>query len=73
MRRRRHRDRCDVAAGHHRIIAWMLGRDATDADWGAIWPFVQRIVAAGETYAYDTDMTEAEARRAWMVTPPGRV
>jgi L-amino acid N-acyltransferase YncA len=51
----------------------MLVRDATAADWEAIWPFLDRIVGAGETYAYDRDMTEAEARRGWMVGPPGRV
>jgi GNAT superfamily N-acetyltransferase len=29
-------------------------------------------VAARETYAYDPDMDEAEARRLWMIEPPGR-
>jgi L-amino acid N-acyltransferase YncA len=47
-------------------------RDATAADWPAIWPFLHEIVAAGETYAYDPDMTEDQARRLWMVEPPGR-
>jgi L-amino acid N-acyltransferase YncA len=55
------------------IIAAMLVRDATAADWEAIWPFLHRIVAAGETYSYDRDMTEAEARPVWMVPAPGRV
>jgi len=48
-------------------------RDATAADWPAIWPFFHRIVAAGETYSYDREMDEATARRTWMVEPPGRV
>jgi GNAT superfamily N-acetyltransferase len=48
-------------------------RPATDDDWPAIWPFFHRIVAAGETYAYDRDMLEPEARRTWMVAPPGLV
>jgi len=47
-------------------------RDARREDWEAIWPFFRRIVAAGETYAYDRDLTEAEAERIWMVGPPGR-
>jgi L-amino acid N-acyltransferase YncA len=47
-------------------------RDATPDDWPAIWPFLHEIVAAGETYAYDRDMTEDQARRLWMVGPPGR-
>ena len=48
-------------------------RDATDADWEAIWPIFHRIVGAGETYAYDRDMDEREARRIWIVPPPARV
>jgi L-amino acid N-acyltransferase YncA len=47
-------------------------RDARPADWDAIWPFFHLIVAAGETYAYDPAMTEAEGRRMWMVGPPAR-
>jgi GNAT superfamily N-acetyltransferase len=47
-------------------------RDARPEDWEAIWPFFRRIVAAGETYAYDRDMSEAEGRRIWMIGPPGR-
>jgi L-amino acid N-acyltransferase YncA len=47
-------------------------REARPEDWAAIWPFFHRIVAAGETYAYDRDMTEAEGRRVWMIGPPGR-
>jgi GNAT superfamily N-acetyltransferase len=47
-------------------------REARPDDWEAIWPFFHRIVAAGETYAYDPDMSEAEGRRTWMIGPPGR-
>jgi L-amino acid N-acyltransferase YncA len=54
------------------MAASMLIRDATPADWPAIWPFLAQIVRAGETYAYDREMTEAQARALWMVAPPGR-
>jgi L-amino acid N-acyltransferase YncA len=47
-------------------------RDASGDDWATIWPFLHAIVAAGETYAYDREMTEDEARRVWMVGSPGR-
>ena len=47
-------------------------RDATAADWPAIWPFLHEIVSAGETYAYDRGLTEKQARELWMVGPPGR-
>ena len=47
-------------------------REATDGDWAAIWPFFSAIVEAGETYAYPTDVTEAEGWALWMERPPGR-
>jgi L-amino acid N-acyltransferase YncA len=50
----------------------VLIRDAEQTDWDAIWPFFREIVAAGETYAIDPETTEVEARRAWMIAPPGR-
>ena len=46
-------------------------RGARREDWEQIWPFLRAIVAAGETYAYDPEMSEDEARRIWMVGPPG--
>jgi L-amino acid N-acyltransferase YncA len=50
----------------------VLIRTATPADWPAIWPFFRTIVAAGESYAYDPDITEERAREIWMLAPPGR-
>jgi L-amino acid N-acyltransferase YncA len=50
----------------------VLIRDATPADWPAIWPFFHQIVAAGETYAYDRGLTEERARAVWLLDPPGR-
>jgi L-amino acid N-acyltransferase YncA len=47
-------------------------RDAAPADWPMIWPFLREIVTAADTFAYDPGMEEAEARRMWMVGPPGR-
>jgi L-amino acid N-acyltransferase YncA len=47
-------------------------RDATDADWPAIWPIFAEVVRAGETYAFDEDMPEDVARSIWMERPPGR-
>lgn len=46
-------------------------RDATDADWPAIWPIVEAVVRAGETYTYPRDLTEPAARSIWMQTAPG--
>ncbi|WP_375492778.1 GNAT family N-acetyltransferase [uncultured Jatrophihabitans sp.] len=41
-------------------------RTATDADWPAIHPFFAAIVAAGETYAYPSDLTSDAARELWL-------
>jgi L-amino acid N-acyltransferase YncA len=48
-------------------------RDATPDDRDSIWPFVQEIVRAGETYTWPRDLGERDARDRWMITPPGRV
>ena len=47
-------------------------RDATDADWPAIWPFFSEVVRAGETYAYAFDLDSEGGRALWMASPPGR-
>ena len=39
----------------------MLVREATAGDWPAIWPFLRRIVAAGETYCVLATIPEAFA------------
>ena len=46
-------------------------REASGADWPAIWPFFRTIVAAAETYCYDPAMDERTARKIWMQPPPG--
>ncbi len=51
----------------------MLIRPTTADDWSAIWPFLARIVAAGDTYCWPRDTGEEAARRWWMGKPGGRV
>jgi L-amino acid N-acyltransferase YncA len=41
-------------------------RDATAADWPGIWPFFSEIVRAGETYAYDPELSSDAARALWL-------
>ncbi|MEV2196763.1 GNAT family N-acetyltransferase [Streptomyces phaeochromogenes] len=48
----------------------MLIREAAASDWPRIWPFWHRIVAAAETYAWDPDTSEEDARALWMA--PGK-
>ncbi|MDB9734643.1 GNAT family N-acetyltransferase [Porticoccaceae bacterium] len=44
-------------------------REAQPVDFAAIWPIFQQIVAMGDTYGYERDITEQEARRVWMELP----
>ena len=49
-------------------------REATDEDWEQIWPIWRAVVAEGATYVWDLDeMSEADARAAWMLPPPAVV
>ncbi|PWJ02532.1 GNAT family N-acetyltransferase [Streptomyces sp. NWU49] len=41
-------------------------REAAVDDWPRIWPFWHRIVAAGDTYTWDPDTSEEDARALWM-------
>ncbi|QKW06442.1 GNAT family N-acetyltransferase [Streptomyces sp. NA04227] len=47
-------------------------RVATAEDWPAIWPFFHRIVAAGETFTFPTDLNEEDGAGWWMLAPPNR-
>ncbi len=52
--------------------ARVIIREATAADWPAIWPFLHRIVAAGDTFTWPRDISEEFAREIWMKRLPGR-
>jgi ribosomal protein S18 acetylase RimI-like enzyme len=54
------------------MLDTMLIRNATDDDWPAIWAFMREIVAAGETFSWDREMGQEEARAMWMHELPGR-
>lgn len=47
-------------------------REATAADWAAIWSILSEVGAAGETLTWDPGTTEARARAGWMRELPGR-
>lgn len=51
----------------------MFIREASPNDWGSIWPFFHSIVKAGETFAYDPNMSKEDGRATWMVRFPGHV
>jgi ribosomal protein S18 acetylase RimI-like enzyme len=47
----------------------ILIREAQDTDWPQIWQIIDPVFRAGETYSYPRDISEGEARQAWMAAP----
>lgn len=54
------------------MLACIVIREATAADWPAIWPILSEVGTAGETLTWDFTRTEARARSGWMRELPGR-
>jgi ribosomal protein S18 acetylase RimI-like enzyme len=44
-------------------------RNYREADWSSVWALLARTFAAGDTYAFAPDITEAEARKVWVEMP----
>ncbi len=40
-----------------------------EQDWPAIWPIIEPVFRAGETYAFSPDITEEEAHKVWVEMP----
>ena len=71
-----------TSAADRRMVSLALirgfGYDATvhirkyfDTDWPAVWPIIQGIVTAGDTFAYDPGWSSEQARDVWAEAPPG--
>ena len=50
---------------------WTI-RPATGTDWPAIWEILEPVVRAGETFTWDLDTTEQQARERWFKQSPGQ-
>lgn len=46
-------------------------RAANPGDFDQIWPIFHEIVSAGQTYAFEPEMTKAQAYDLWMESPNG--
>jgi GNAT superfamily N-acetyltransferase len=46
-------------------------REFAEADWAQVWPIIEAVIEAGDTYAYDPDMTSEQARSIWLEPPSG--
>jgi len=44
-------------------------REATPEDFDTIWLIFNQVVAAGDTYAYETDTSKEQAKVIWLETP----
>ena len=49
----------------------LVVRPYVDEDWAQVWPLIEEVVRAGDTFPYPTDLTEAEARPLWLANGPG--
>ncbi|GAB6097374.1 GNAT family N-acetyltransferase [Desulfatiferula olefinivorans] len=47
----------------------MMIRPYREGDWAGLWPMIEGVFRAGETYACDPLITEAEAKRLWVDLP----
>lgn len=47
---------------------WTI-REATAADWPAIWALFREVIGAGDSFAYDADTPEDVARKLWAEPP----
>ncbi|WAC58386.1 GNAT family N-acetyltransferase [Brevundimonas sp. SL130] len=56
-----------------RLISVPDIRLATDDDWPDLWPIIEGVTRAGDSYAYPLDMSETVARALWTPPPPGGV
>jgi GNAT superfamily N-acetyltransferase len=50
----------------------VLIRTFTDQDWSQVWPIVEDVIRARETFPYDPGMTAEKAYDIWVEAPPGR-
>lgn len=48
-------------------------RQYRDSDWPQVWPIVEQVIRAGDTFCYDPDQSESQARDLWITPPPGHV
>ena len=44
-------------------------RKYQETDWPVVWPIIEEIFRAGETYPFSPDITEQEAHQVWIELP----
>ena len=64
--------RCDLAPPTGDVIRGrnlMKIRKYRETDWGQVWPMLERVFRAGETYAFSPEISEQEAHTVWIDMP----
>lgn len=44
-------------------------RQYQESDWPDLWPIIEKVFRAGETYAYAPEITERQAHDVWIAAP----
>ena len=44
-------------------------RKFQESDWKQVWPVLEKVFRAGETYAFSPDISEQEAYKVWVELP----
>lgn len=61
-----------AAAEEGRSGNGIMIRDLAQRDWPAVRSIFDAVVSRGDSFVYDTDMTDRAARSLWIQAPPGR-
>ncbi|MEU3456278.1 GNAT family N-acetyltransferase [Micromonospora sp. NPDC006766] len=46
-------------------------REFTESDWSQVWPIVEDVITAGETFPYDPAWPAQVVHDVWVERPPG--
>ncbi|MFI6243760.1 GNAT family N-acetyltransferase [Micromonospora sp. NPDC050795] len=50
----------------------MLIRDFVDRDWSQVWPIIEEVIRAQETFPYDPALTAEQSYGMWVEAAPAR-
>lgn len=48
-------------------------REYEECDWPRVWPIVEQVIRAGDTFCYDPSQSESQAHGLWVTPPPAHV
>jgi len=48
-------------------------REYQESDWPQVWPILEQVIRAGDTFCYDPLQSEVQAHALWVAPPPAHV